>query len=294
MANETLTKYFIIINPVAGNKKNRPATLEIEAALKLIAINYTIAITSGRGDAKGLAKKAIEQGYNTVVAAGGDGTINEVASALIGTQVALGIIPLGSGNGLARHLKIPIDIAGAIDYIVNAKSSRMDVIQINNHYSFNVSGYGFDALIAHRFEKATQRGYWGYLKIILKEILRYPLQQISLIDSKNKIDKKVFLCAVANSSQFGNDAIIAPHASINDGLVNIVLLTKIPLYKIPVVGYKLMNGTIDKAAEVISITTDKITMQTTSNFWHIDGEAVEIESPVNIKVIPSSLIILTL
>ncbi len=197
-------KYIVIINPVAGGKRKISPSTEIETYLKELAIEFRTRYTTKQGDAHEWAKEAASGGYDIVIAAGGDGTINEVACALMYTKTALGIIPLGSGNGLARHLKIPIRIKGAIDYCVNASIKPIDTISINGHYSFNVSGFGFDALIAHRFQHAKTRGFWGYFNTVVKEIFNYKVTSIETLINKVHEQREIFICAIANSSQFGN------------------------------------------------------------------------------------------
>ena len=210
-----------IINPVSGtgNKQELPAM--IERVLASAAINYEIIFTKYAGHAEEIATEKAKSGVDIVVAVGGDGTVNEVGRALVDTSTALGIIPCGSGNGLARHLGISLIPKKAIELLIDAVPSIIDYGKINNEILFFCScGVGFDALVSLKFSQANRRGLMSYCNIALRENFNYKPETYHLItDEGAELIDKAFVIACGNAAQYGNDAFIAPHASIQDGLM---------------------------------------------------------------------------
>jgi len=236
-----------------------------------------------------LAAKAAADQFDIVVAVGGDGSVNETAAGLIGTQTAMAIIPTGSGNGLARHLGIPLNLKKALEVINAGYETVIDSVQLNEHIFVNVAGIGFDAHIGWEFAKFGKRGFSSYLKIISREFPRYKAQDVELIiDGKSSI-KKAFLISFANGSQWGNNAYIAPAADCRDGLIDIAILKDFNLLSAISIGYRLFKKTIHKSAALETIKAKEVIVRQPGTIAHIDGEPIETGNELRIKVNPLSL-----
>jgi YegS/Rv2252/BmrU family lipid kinase len=253
-------------------------------------VECTIEFTQSRGHATELASDAAASGqYQKVVAVGGDGTVNEVARGLLHSPIPMGVIPKGSGNGLARHLRIPMNIAPALDSLFKSNPMAIDSFQVNGRLSLNVSGIGFDGHIANLFANDKKRGLQGYAKITMKEFFSFREFDVEMEMNGQVMNRKAFVIAIANSSQYGNNARIAPAASVCDHLLHISLLKKVPPYRLDVV-YSFFNGTIDKSPFCEILETDKVTLRTKNPVsYHIDGEPCGSSSVFDIVLLPSSL-----
>jgi YegS/Rv2252/BmrU family lipid kinase len=250
-----------------------------------------IEFTQGPGHATELARTSLGL-YQTVVAVGGDGTVNEVAQALLHSSVAMGIIPKGSGNGLARHLGIPIRITDALHCLFTSQTIGMDTFTINGKLSLNVSGIGFDGHIANLFSMEKKRGLQGYTRLAMNEFIQFQEFDAEIAHGGELIKKKAFVIALANSSQYGNNALIAPAASVRDGLLHISILKKIPAYRLDFI-YSFFAGTIAESAycEILEARDVVIKLPYAVPF-HIDGEPGGRADHFVIEMIPASLQIL--
>ena len=288
--NSEVNKVLFIVNKYAGTGYQPELEGKIlDACEKQENVACTIEFTRSRGHATTLAREAIGKGFVKVIAVGGDGTVNEVAQGLIHSAVNMGIIPRGSGNGLARHLGIPIKINDALVSLFKSSAIDMDTMMINNQLSLNVSGIGFDGHIANLFGTDSKRGLAGYVKLTVKEFITFKELDATLtVDGKN-LDRKAFIIAIANSSQYGNNARIAPTASVCDQLLNITLLKKVPVYRADFVldffTGKLGNSRYCEVLEAKHVTI-KLNVPVA---YHIDGEPSGIADTFDIKVIPASL-----
>jgi len=209
---------------------------------------------------------------------------------LAGSGVAMGIIPIGSGNGLARELKIPMNIKKAIEIIIGGKDKSVDVWQMNNHLFLCTAGLGFDAAVAKKMTLSTKRGFWEYIRLTLIESISTKPVKLTLLIGNNEIVKSVFLVSFTNASQFGNNAFISPGAKIDDGLLDIVLIK--PMYKIfyPVLGFALFLRIIHRFKFFERHRATSVTIQSAStNLFHFDGESVEMEFPVWINLLEDKL-----
>jgi diacylglycerol kinase (ATP) len=224
-----------------------------------------------------------------VVAVGGDGTINEVARGLVNTLVPMGIIPGGSGNGLARHLGIPIKIKEALDSLFDSRIVAIDTFTINDKLSLNVSGIGFDGHIANLFAGKKVRGLFGYVKLTLKEFFHFQEFNAEISMGGTKVDRSAFIIAVANSSQYGNNVKIAPTASVCDGLMHVSIIKKVPPYRIDFI-YSFLRGQLAKSdlCEIISARELKIKTSKATPY-HVDGEPSGIADAFDISLNPGSL-----
>jgi diacylglycerol kinase (ATP) len=288
-----MKKLRILINPIAGHGfAPRIASLVDQSSL-LKYYEVDTQTTEYAGHAAELARDAVNEGYDCVVAAGGDGTVNEIAAQLVNTNTALAIIPAGSGNGLARHLGFSLKYPQTLEQIAAAKRSSIDTLSINNRFAVNVSGFGFDGLVAWRFNHEGKRGLSNYTKIALQEYFKYPIIRFQLDIDGEPLEKEAHMLVIANASQFGNAAVIAPRAELNDGLMDLVIVKRPPALQLPAMFFKLFNGTLRDNQFVKTIKCAKFTA--TSNrpiHLHIDGEAVEPLHEITVAVLPSSLNVL--
>jgi YegS/Rv2252/BmrU family lipid kinase len=278
-----------IVNPISGvGKKNYIPDL-IENYLDHNKFDYDIAFTEYKLHAKTLAKQSSEEGIDIVCAVGGDGSVHEVGTALIGTKTKLAILPVGSGNGLARHLKISMNIREAIKCINNSKSIAMDTVLVNEKSFLGVGGYGFDAVVAKRFDTHRRRGLWGYIRLILREFFRFnPINASIDIDGKIKT-LPVVLLTVANSSQFGNGFTISPKSDVTDGELELVVLRPFTIWSAPLIVYRFFTKRSDTSrfSEIIPFKTAKLKLS--KKIAHYDGEPCDVKDEINVSVVPKSL-----
>ncbi|MDV3308949.1 MAG: diacylglycerol kinase family lipid kinase [Cyclobacteriaceae bacterium] len=253
-------------------------------------VTFTFTYTRAPGHATELARDGIRDGFTAVVAAGGDGTINEVARAVVGSSTPLGIIPRGSGNGLARHLGIPLDPEKALACVVEATPTPIDTFTLNERLSLNVSGIGFDAHVADVFNQSKRRGLMNYVRIATQEYRRFvPFNvQIDGTSTQAKLHR-VFFIAIANSSQYGNNARIAPAASVRDGKLNINAVKRIPLYRLDTV-WSLFRGDVTKKSWCTTFETRDATFRTDRKVaYHVDGEPCGTDDTFVVRVRAKSL-----
>ncbi|MDQ2656898.1 MAG: YegS/Rv2252/BmrU family lipid kinase [Bacteroidota bacterium] len=287
--NKDIGKVFFIINKYSGSGF-RPA---MENLVSRICSDHgavsVIEYTQAPGHATQLATDALAAGYDKIIAVGGDGTVNEVARALTHTPASMGIIPKGSGNGLARHLGIPVNLSQAVNCLFTNQCLAIDTFRVNGQLSLNVSGVGFDGYIAALFGVEKQRGFRGYLKLVLNEFRHFEEFEAEIKTGEETLSRKAFVIAIANSSQYGNNARIAPGASVCDQLLNISVLKKFPPYRLDLI-YSLFAGTIDKSAycETIQVRDIVINLRKPAAF-HIDGEPAGKAETFTIELLPASL-----
>lgn len=275
-----------IINPISGTTSKDGIPALIESRIDNSKYKVETVFTEYSGHAATLTKSFVEQGVDIVVAVGGDGTVNEVARALRETPTALGIIPAGSGNGLARHLMLPNTPEGAIDIINEGVVHDLDYGVINDHPFFCTCGVGFDAYISKRFAEAGKRGKITYLENILKAGLKYESETYDIsIDGGDYQSYKAFLVSIANASQYGNDAYIAPQASMNDGLLDIVIMEPLGILTAPQVGIDLMSKTINQSARTKCFQGKDIRIRRAApGLIHYDGDPIEAEADLHVEL----------
>ena len=267
-------RVMVIINPVSGTTSKEG--LEYLVLSKLgdkfeIEVRYTTA----RGDATKFGEEAVEQGYYAVIAAGGDGTINETATALKDTDVIFGIIPVGSGNGLARHLYIPMDVEYALDVIAEENAVDLDYCEVNGKPFFCTFGMGFDASVSWKFSQQSRRGFMTYIKSAIEEYLNYKTAEYVIQANGKTLTENAFCVACCNASQYGNNAYIAPGADMTDGLLDVTIIHAGSMIDTAIVGFDLISGTINKNILIETFKTDHITIERKAEGpAHIDGEPV--------------------
>jgi len=284
-----MKKVLYIINPISGVGKQKTIEKLLSKYSDETKIDYTIIYTEKAKHAIEISK-AEANNFDAIVAVGGDGSVNEVAQGLINTNTALGIIPTGSGNGFARHIKLPLKLNKAIQRINNFETEDVDVVKVNDVFAVNVVGIGFDALITHKFAEFGKRGFSSYIKLTTKEFSKFKGQNISVEIDDTNIDTNVFLVTVANGSQYGNNAFIAPKASIQDGFLDIAILKKFPLISAPNLAYRLFTGKFDKFkySEIYKAKSIKI-IQAGQIQTQIDGEPFTFNDEIKIDVLEKAL-----
>jgi YegS/Rv2252/BmrU family lipid kinase len=286
-----LTNIAFIQNPASGAKQRWDFPLLIRRFFtREGGFRVTFHRTRFAGDATAVAGQLSAEGCDVVVAIGGDGTVNEVARALVNTNTALGIVPAGSGNGLARHLRIPMSACKALELIATAKACRMDYGLINGVPFFCTAGVGFDALIGNMFAQSGSRGFASYLRQILKAFISYAPEPYALAVDGETIRREAFLITFANASQWGNNACIAPAASVSDGLMDVVVVGKFPLYRAPEIGVRLFTRQIDRLPFVEIFRCRAATVERTrSGYVHYDGEPSQTGRRVEVKMVQGAL-----
>lgn len=283
-------KILFIINPVSGRKSKDFIPELINEIFNDKDYDVKIVFTQAIGEATKIVKQHALKGYNKVVAVGGDGTVNEVASGVVDVDGVLGIVPLGSGNGLARHLKIPLNSRKALELIKKAKPIAIDYGKINDQKFFCTTGVGFDAHIGHVFSKIDGRGFSNYVKATVSEFRNYKSQRYEISMNGTTIMRDAFLITFANASQYGNNAHIAPKADIQDGKLEVAILRQFPLITAPGIGARLFMKNIDKSAYLETYQCKSIVLKRkSSDVIHYDGEPGEMGEILNIKIVPEGL-----
>lgn len=283
-------KICFIVNPISGVGRQKVMEKLIDQYLDRTLFDYEIVYTKAAKHATTLSRQAVADGFNIVVAVGGDGSVNETAKGLIGSATAMAIIPTGSGNGLARHLKIPLNLKKAMDVINSAKEVSIDTVQINNERFINIAGVGFDAHIGWEFAKFGKRGFSSYLKVITRELPKYKAQDFELIIDGKTIKRNAFLISFANGSQWGNNARIAPLADISDGIMDISILKSFSFLSAISISYRLFRKTLHLSPHLETIRSKEVIVkQSHTTIAHTDGEPVELGNTISIKVNPLSL-----
>ncbi len=284
-----MKKICFIINPISGVGRQKVIEKLIDECLDRTKFVYEIAYTNAPKHATALAKSAAEKKADIVVAVGGDGSVNETAKGLIGSDTAMAIIPTGSGNGLARYLTIPLNLKKAMDVINNGSLKKIDTVNLNDETFVNVAGVGFDAHIGWEFAKFGKRGFSSYVKVIMREFPKYKPQDFELSIDGKVMHKKAFLISFANGSQWGNNAHIAPTADVSDGVMDIAIVKDINFLNGLAIGYRLFKKTLHKSVHLEIIKTSEVTLIQKANIAHIDGEPLETGNVLHIKVNPLSL-----
>lgn len=285
-------KILFIINPISGIGKKNTIPPLIDKYLKKSEMTWDIRYTERRKHGATIAREEAAN-YDAIVAVGGDGSVNEIGSALIGKKCALGILPCGSGNGLARHLKIPLKLEKAIERIAAFNVIEIDTGLVNDTPFLGTCGFGFDAHIAQKFDTFGKRGFLSYARLVIKEYNHYRAPRFTISGKDFEDVKDVILCSVANSSQFGNGFTISPNSDIQDGIFELVYLERFKWIKAPFLTQKFFSGSIQKSKHfstrafkheiILTVNADQ------EMYYHIDGEPIKGNSVYRINVQPKSL-----
>lgn len=274
----------LIINPISGTRSKAGLDRMVIDSLSPLGWEVEVVYTKGHGDATRLALSAIEKKCDAVLAAGGDGTINETAAALCGTGVVLGILPCGSGNGLARHLGIPIDLREGLKVIHEDHPTDIDYATVNDRKFFCTCGVGFDAAVSAAFARKKTRGKFTYIQSTFETYANYEPEFYTIRANGKKLTEKAFLVAVCNASQYGNNAYIAPSASINDGLLDVTIIHAGNTLSTALVGVDMMTGMIERNMLIQTFRTDNIIIERERRGpSHLDGEPLEMDDCLDIR-----------
>jgi YegS/Rv2252/BmrU family lipid kinase len=288
-------KIVFIVNPKAGITPKSKVVIELLAGNIFPSSRFIpeVLFTERAGHATELARNAVERGVDIVVASGGDGTVNEVACAMVNTGIPMGILPAGSGNGLARCLGISMNYALALRTIIRGKTKLMDVATVNTMLYTSIAGIGFDAHVAQKFSETYIRGMITYMKITLNEFRSYKPKTYKITIDGVSMEKHALMIIFANSDQFGFNTRIAPHAKVDDGLLDICVFKKMPATQLLNVGYHMMMGSPAKSGYAEYFRGKEILIEDNADaLMNIDGEPKIMESPVKISIKPLALCVI--
>ena len=274
-----------IVNPISGGHQKDDILKMITELTDREQFDLDIRMTEYAGHAAEIATKSAQEGVDIVVAVGGDGTVNEVARSLTHTQTALGIVPCGSGNGLARHLCIPMNVRKAIEILNHCKIMEFDYGVVNDIPFFCTCGMGFDAFISLKFAEAGKRGPITYVENVLKEGLKYKPETYEVEDETGARRYKAFLIACANASQYGNNAYIAPEASMRDGMMDVIIMEPFTALEAPQISIDLFNKTLNQNLKIKHFQTQKIHIhRQTPGAIHYDGDPIMTDPDVDVHI----------
>ena len=283
-------KAVFVINLISGTSDKAAIPGLIDQYLDKTQFEYEIAVTQYAGHASEIAAKAKDDGVDVVVAIGGDGTVNEVARAIVHSSTALGIIPCGSGNGLARHLLLPLNVRKAIDVINRNEVRQLDYGIINDYPFFCTCGMGFDAFVSMKFAEAGKRGPITYVENVLREGLKYKPETYTIEDDNGTLQYKAFLISCANASQYGNNAYIAPQASMSDGLMDVIIMEPFDVFEAPQISIEMFSKTLDKNSKIKTFRTRHLHIHRDKpGVIHYDGDPVMTGADIDIELKPKGI-----
>ena len=285
-----MTQITFIINPISGTQNKERIPELIEQKIDKSKLKYKIVYTEYAGHGARIAEDCAKQGINICVAVGGDGTVNEIARALVHTNTALGIIPCGSGNGLARHLCLPMNISGALEIINKAQIESFDYGIVNGQPFFCTCGMGFDAFISLKFAEAGKRGLVTYVENVLKEGLKYQPEIYTVEDESGRHSYKAFLIACANAAQYGNNAYIAPGASMQDGSLDVTIMEPFDVIDAPKIAMDMFAKTLNTNSRIKTFKAKRLHIhRKQAGAIHYDGDPIMTDADVDIEIVPLGL-----
>ena len=283
-------KATFIVNPISGRSSKESIVGAIAGSVDMDRYEVTIRFTAAPGHATTLASEAVQSGQQLVVAVGGDGTVNEVARALVGSDAALGIIPCGSGNGLARHLHIPMNPRKAIEILNQGQIRRIDTLTVNGTPCFCTAGVGYDAFVSEEYAKEPTRGLVTYVRKAVENWFDYTPEQYLIETEEGMFSRTALAITCANANQWGNGFHVAPKASLTDGLIDVTIIHPIkPLNALPM-PVQILGYSFDKNPGVETFKTSGLTIRrATPAPLHIDGEPQSGTRDITIALRPASL-----
>ena len=294
---QTTRSIAVIINPISGTGGRIDAARARAAQAAALLTSHgadpsNVYLTERGGHAREIALTAISRGISTVVAWGGDGTMNEVGTALAFTGVALALVPSGSGNGLARELGVPFDPSGALQVALTGTERTIDAGEIGERLFFNVAGVGLDARVAHQFavHGMEKRGFARYMQLTMRELRAYQPDVLTVTTPGSSVCKPSLLVAIANGRQYGNGAVIAPRARLDDGRLDVITINARSLVRASLELPLVFMGMIDRVAGVTMETTESVTISSPHPIvYHLDGEPIAGTPGISAKVRPAAL-----
>ncbi|MBR3399134.1 MAG: YegS/Rv2252/BmrU family lipid kinase [Prevotella sp.] len=280
-----MKKITFILNPISGTISKAGVPELIDNTIDKDIYDYQLVFTERAGHATEIAAAEVAKGTDIVVAVGGDGTVNEVGRALAHTNTALAILPCGSGNGLARHLMLPMNLKKSIETINKGVIHDLDYGVINDIPFFCTCGIGFDAFVSMKFAEAGKRGPITYVENVLREGLRYKPETYIITDETGTKTRKAFLISCANASQYGNNAYIAPHASMADGILDIIIMEPFDMFDAPQISMDLFSKTIENNSKIKMLKSSRILVKRQKEgYIHYDGDPVMAGTEIEIHV----------
>jgi YegS/Rv2252/BmrU family lipid kinase len=280
-------KALFLVNERSGRKRD----FDVSDVIRRTApFAHELVPCARKEDVDAIIDRAEAEEFDVVFAVGGDGTVHETAKRLIGRKPALGILPIGSGNGFARHVGLPVDPALALASVRGGRIVTIDTAEVNGHPFLGVMGIGFDAVVADRFASSHVRGLQTYVKEGLRAFAQFHAEEYEITCAGETKREKAFVIAIANASQYGNNARIAPLASLQDGLLDVVIVHDLELLTAPVLLARLFQGTLHRA-NAVSMTqcTDVHIRRPAAGPAHLDGEPFALPAEITVRVVPESL-----
>ena len=278
-----------VINPKSGSDRK---TDRVALVNRLKSSNYHADIFEWKKveDRDSIFESVLNGQYDIAVAVGGDGTVSQLANALAGSHTALGILPFGSGNGLARHLGVPMNYEDAMKHLETGDVVAIDKGEMNGMSFFCTAGTGFDARIGKLFAESTTRGFWTYAKLTIREFRAYRGEEYKLTIDGKTYSRNAFLITVANAGQYGNDAWIAPQANAWDGLFHVVIMKPFRWWNLLSLAIRLFRKSIHLSPFIETITGKTVTIQRkNAGAAHYDGEPAEMDAELRITMTPRAL-----
>ncbi len=279
--------YLFLINPVSGTAKSNWTEIFENHKPQNFRFDYIIWDKAERKNE--IIQEIESSNADILVAVGGDGTINFLSGLVLSKNKVLGIIPAGSGNGLARHLKIPLNSEKALMHLLKSENRQMDVASVNGIHFLCTAGVGFDALIGKEFAKRDTTGLWGYIQKVLKNAITYSPEKYSLNYNGNTVEKAAFMITFANASQFGNNAFIAPNACVEDGKLNVCIMKPFPLIMALPIALRLFTKSINKSKYLETLILSEIQINRKPGPVHMDGEPFEMNKNLEVKILPKKI-----
>lgn len=277
-------KALLIINPISGTRSKKGLSAVVAERLQPLDIEVKVKVTKKGGDAFKWASEAVEKGYDMVITAGGDGTVNEAANALAFSDCVLGILPFGSGNGFARSVGVPQDIFGALKLIEAGNVLTCDRGIVNDKPFYCTFGIGFDAVVSEKFATMKKRGRITYIRSAIREYMSYQSQTYAIIKDGKMLLEKAFLITVCNAPQYGNNAFIGPKAKLTDGLLDITVAHADDPFNTLMMSMDMFTGMLDKNRKIGTFRAPALTIvRTEPGSVHLDGEPMQMGKRLNIK-----------
>jgi len=282
-------KAMLVMNPRSGKKQALSVRSLAERIAAELGVQLDIRTVDGPGHGTVLAKEAVAKGYERVISVGGDGTNNAIAAGLIGTEIALGIVAMGSGNGYARSIGLPLKPEEALRHAYTASPKRMDVCYLNDHPFLGTAGIGFDARVADKFDKSSTRGMFTYARITMQDIFGTPPMPIELTVDGRTIKEDVLMLVFCNTREFGNGADISPNSKPDDGIAELRLVRKPPFFQLVKAFYDVYTHRADSNPNLVNIPATRAFVKQAGTLAHLDGEPMDIGHTVRFRLEPGAL-----
>jgi YegS/Rv2252/BmrU family lipid kinase len=276
----------IIVNPYSGNRRGKQVANLIA---KKLSSHYDIEFyyTEGAESATREVKKRLSE-IEAVFVVGGDGTINDVLQGIVGSQIPMGVFPFGSGNATALEMGIR-SMSGGIKKILGGRIRTIDCAQLNGRYFVNLAGIGFDSVVAHEFQTRKHRGLVGYILVSGKNFLNYRPLNLTINSDNKRWDEKVFMVTIANMRQMGNNALIAPMAKPDDGILDLCIIRPFPRLQLPDMGFKLFSGKLNESQYYHHKHVTQLRIEGDFEYVHIDGEPIRVDGIIEVSIVPNSV-----